>query len=400
MPLLELSNSTVPKRIPPAPRTETRHVTEDECPGERPRKRPKGIRQFLLEPSQPLSKENLDRHTISVRSQVSYTAARYRFNNLNAANIFVRPGPPSEDIQPRINVVIHREVSNRRKREFSRIAEKLCNEFLIILNRPDWDPSLIPSAPTLFDWNFLEKPNVAASDSATSPNKRQQLDPPIQPGGSQPTMAPPPPPPPRVDQENLPIKTPRPDLSSITRPFMAQGVSEVKANRFLQVLQRRQILCSDPTQQAHSICFPPIAVEGKSYATGKTVFEAQNQASVYGTSMTCLQHELAKLTESASRGSYHSKAPMAFTICTEGPYFELWVHYTTSQEGVHMYNMNILKICHASLPEDVTEFLVMVDKVMSWASTDLVNDIVEQLVWLEEAERVQHTIPKTPLTTQ
>lgn len=115
--------------------------------------------------------------------------------------------------------------------------------------------------------------------------------------------------------------------------------------------------------------------------------------------MTNLHHKLAGITESASPGSYHSKAPLTFTLCTEGLYLELWVHYTPSQEDVRLYNMNILKTCHASLPEEVAEFLVMVDRVMTWASIDLVSDIVEQLVLVEKAELVQHSNSKTPWTT-
>lgn len=91
--------------------------------------------------------------------------------------------------------------------------------------------------------------------------------------------------------------------------------------------------------------------------------------------MANLQHKLADLTESASPGSHPSKTPLAFLIYTEGPQLELWVHYTTLQHGGRMYNMNI----HASLVEGVAKFLMVVNKVMSWAN------IVEQLVLLEGA---------------
>ena len=69
---------------------------------------------------------------------------------------------------------------------------------------------------------------------------------------------------------------------------------------------------------------------------------------------------------------------------------ELWVHYTTLTEGVRIYNMNILKTCHASLKEGVVEFLITVDLVMSWASNDFLNEIAEQLRLVARAERVQH----------
>jgi hypothetical protein len=69
---------------------------------------------------------------------------------------------------------------------------------------------------------------------------------------------------------------------------------------------------------------------------------------------------------------------------------ELWAHYTTSQDGVRMYNMNILKTCYASLQEGFVEFLMMVNSVMSWAKTDFLDEIAEQLVLVERAGRVQH----------
>jgi hypothetical protein len=117
-------------------------------------------------------------------------------------------------------------------------------------------------------------------------------------------------------------------------------------------------------------------------------FEEQDKlASASGSCMSKLQHELADLTKSASHGSYDSKAPLAFSICTEGPHIELWAHYTTSQKNVRMYNMNILKTCQGSLAEGVTEFLMVVDSMISWASVDFVNDIAEQLVLVESAGR-------------
>lgn len=194
----------------------------------------------------------------------------------------------------------------------------------------------------------------------------------------------------------IPVKTPRPDItaglrhSTVVDALVARGLGKIKASRILETLQQQQVLCSDPVQQALPIRFSHLVVEGKSYSTGKPVFEAQNQAAVSGSCMTNLQHMLTDLTKRASPGTYHSKAPLAFSICTEGPHMELWVHYTTLTEGVRMYNMNILKTCHASIEEGVVDFLTMVDLVMNWASTDFLNEIAEQLLLLARAERVQH----------
>ena len=66
-------------------------------------------------------------------SQASYTAARYRLFALSKVKILIRHGPLPKEIQPRINHVVQRTVSEERKRELSGIANNLCNEFITAL---------------------------------------------------------------------------------------------------------------------------------------------------------------------------------------------------------------------------------------------------------------------------
>ena len=132
-----------------------------------------------------------------------------------------------------------------------------------------------------------------------------------------------------------------------------------------------------------------MVVEGKSYTTGKTMYEAQNQAAVSGSCMLNLRHQLADLTGRLSPGSHQRKEPLAFAICTEGPIIELWVHYTTSVQGARFYNSNLLRICHASLPGTVREFFMAVEGWMKWASSELLDDIVKQLVLVWKAAQQQ-----------
>lgn len=247
-----------------------------------------------------------------------------------------------------------------------------------------------------FDFTFLTKPKDKVDDSVIESTRQQQEGDVVyaSPEPSQHTM--PPPPPPITPKPAIPAKTPRPDITAglrhttVVDALVARGLGEIQTSEILEILQEQQLLCSDPVQQALAIRFPHMVVEGKSYSTGKSIFEAQNQAAVSGSCMTNLQHVLIGLTERASFGSYQSKAPIAFSICTEGPHMELWVHYTILVEGVRIYNMNILKTCHASLEEGVVEFLMMVDLVMNWASTDFLNEIADQLLLVARAERVQH----------
>lgn len=73
--------------------------------------------------------------TASVTSQKSSgTIAYYRWVDLLDVRISVRSGPLPEELIPRINVAIQREVSNERKVELSSIAGDICSKFIPVLS--------------------------------------------------------------------------------------------------------------------------------------------------------------------------------------------------------------------------------------------------------------------------
>ena len=117
------------------------------------------------------------------------------------------------------------------------------------------------------------------------------------------------------------------------------------SGNFLENLQRQKLLCSTPTLFL-PIKFLFMVVEVRSYNTSKPIFVSQNQASVSGSCMTNLQHKLADLTRTASPPYSGYEAPYAFSICTEGTYFELWVHYTKMCDELRDFKMNIVATCH------------------------------------------------------
>ena len=253
----------------------------------------------------------------------------------------------------------------------------------------DWDPGLKPNVQRkTWHFNILDKPNDTADDSLERPDKRQLVEPAYTSTEHlEPTIPLPLPP---LEQEISVVKTPCPEitigpsLTTLVEKLKARDFGELEARDFLKALQNQQAFRLSPLQPTIPMCFPRMVVEGKSYSTGRPVFEAQNQAAVSGDYMTDMQHNLAKFTESTCHRSHHSKEPLAFSICTEGPMMQLWVHYTTSVDNVRMYQMNILKICHASrlpsLQEGVQEFFEAVDGVISWAASDLLDEVAEQLV--------------------
>ena len=131
-----------------------------------------------------------------------------------------------------------------------------------------------------------------------------------------------------------PNSTIGPRVTNLVEKLKARGFGEIEAADFLEYLEYQQELRFSPLQDTVPMCFPVLVVEGKSYSNGKTVFEAQNQAAVSGAYMIDLQHDAAKFTESTYHGSYQSKEPLAFSICSEGPMVQLWIHYTMLRHNV------------------------------------------------------------------
>ena len=253
----------------------------------------------------------------------------------------------------------------------------------------DWDPTLKPDVQwDTWHLNTLDQPNDTADDSLNHPNKWQQAESAyVSPNSLEQTMAPLLPP---FKPDMSVVKTPRPGitvapkLSNLVELLKARGLHEGEPEDFLKILQYQQIFRFNSLQSILPICFPPMVVEAESYSTGKTVFEAQNQAAVSEAYMTDMQHKVANFTKSTCHGSRQVKEPLAFSTCAEGPMLQLWVHYTNMKGNVRQYHMNIIRFCHASsfesLREGVRDFFVAVDGIMDWATSDLLAQIAHQLV--------------------
>ena len=251
--------------------------------------------------------------------------------------------------------------------------------------------------PTVQRKSYLSSPPDKlvndTNDPHARPSKRQQAEPPyISPERSANDMPPPSLPP---KQDTSLIKIPRPDItmgfldSVIATKLKTLNVDELDANEMLDDLQFERVLYSCPTQPALLVRFPPLCVEGKAYGTGRSMYEAENQAAVSGAYMLIIQHQLAELTERRSPGSHQRKEPLAFSICHEGPDINFWVHYITWVQDVPFYNMHLLAQCHATLRHTVKAFFIALLGVMGWASTELLDDIVAQLLLVWKAAQ-QH----------
>ncbi|KAL8932234.1 MAG: hypothetical protein Q9211_006438 [Gyalolechia sp. 1 TL-2023] len=394
--------------------------------------------------SRRTSTVDVSQDTASVASQKSSTFANYRWINLDSARIYAENGLVPKHLQTRIDAIIQPTLDEQKEEELSAISNTFCNDFIDIMKGASREDDLVEpihvaltsldsgknflfprksgmSRPKHRVWHFdvAEQPIDTAVDSPNRPDKRQQAAASyVSPERSETTLPsscipsdnpgppmPPPPPPAPPNQDICIVKTPRPDITIGLRDTIliaqlkAKGLRELQASDFLKALQNQQVLCSNPLRPAYPMRSPPLVVEGKSYSTGRPVFEAQNQAAVSGSCMTNLQHRLAELTKRTSPGPHQGKEPLAFSICTDGPIMQLWVHYTTLMDGEHMYNMNIVRRCHASsqpfLQEGVKDFFKAVSGVMRWAVSDFLDDIVEQLNLMWKAGQRQHEAIET-----
>ena len=389
--------------------------------------------------SRQASSSYLNQDTASSRSRMSAVAQTlYRYRVLAKAGIYVHPEPPPLGIQAQLDVIFKREIPEERRREISVIAKDISREFIhnlrgahreddlveliyealrmmykdetfsfprkagILFPRlrctclfaltfnQDWDPSLKPDVrPEFFDLDALNYLTNGAEDVGR-PNKRQQMQQYIpSPDVSHPAM--PSPPAPRKSKQQHIVKNPRPDFtiglhqSTVANALVERGLSKVKAETFLELLQTEQKLCSDPTRNYLNVRFPFLVIEGKAYATGKTVFEAQNQAAVSGSYMINLGQQLTDLFEGVFPSSpVREKTLLAFSICTEGPQIEFWVHYALVEDNVRSHYMNILRTCYGSLQAGLEDFLIDVEHLMRWAKDEFLEEVADQLYRLAQ----------------
>ncbi|KAF2808311.1 uncharacterized protein BDZ99DRAFT_464186 [Mytilinidion resinicola] len=298
-------------------------------------------------------------------------------------------------------------------------SEKLC-----LREKADWQEVLKPRIQrSHFNLDFLAGFDFMAGyqqqevDATATPRKRHQESAGqtyISPRSSmanafdpmpakEPGTMPPPAPPSVLEADRSPIKTPRPDISigtevtALTSALSSQDTNSSEAWLFLTQLQnmmvhresggpQEPVLISVPAPRASDLAFPFAVVEGKAYSTGKQVFEAENQAAVAGACGLKMQLCLDELVERAAPTPTSDVLPapknqpaLFFSICTQGPIHELWVHWTNVEGGMRKFHMKLLKICHGVLLEGVEDFIVAVDNMLRWGTGQFLESVVERL---------------------
>ncbi|KAL8765002.1 MAG: hypothetical protein Q9209_007772 [Squamulea sp. 1 TL-2023] len=344
----------------------------------------------------------------------------YRYNILRRARVQIHSQPPPKTIQPQLDIIFKRAMTDERMQKIRDLAKAQSEIFCDGTGGASREDDLVEAAHTaLFtmhkdrtlvhrrkaDWNIELKPsfkqlgnlNLSALDQHHSDSdnildrhsKRQQAEQPFpSPNASHSTM--PPPAASATGGQTQPVqdgavKTPRPDFtcglrdSVIAKALLDRGLSKAISDDFLEALQLDKRLCSNPTQHFLELRFPILVIEGKAYTTGKTLFEAENQAAVSGSSMLNLQRQLASLHDSVKPTSQQRESPLAFSVCTQGPILELWVHHLETTDNITKYHMNIIATCHGSLADELERFILRMDCLITWYMHDYLKEIADQL---------------------
>ena len=314
---------------------------------------------------------------------------------------------------------------------FLQALHDIMSDALCYHEKADWREELKPLPPkSNFNLNILADPPVADTAPAQSPGpsrKRQQrsLDKP-QPSTANGIDASIPNPPPvsamlppstgtvsiERDGDRSSIKIPRPDISigidktELISRLVSADLSNASAQQLLPMLQAQPkrihqdrpsepMLISVPASRASDLTFPFAVVEGKAYSTGKSIFEAQNQAAVAGACALKIQLDLEDLTCRATQSLDHPPIPshppsfLFFSICTEGPIHELWAHYILDDSGSSTFASIIRKTCNTGLLDTLEAFLIAFDNVCHWGTGHFLDSVVERLKLVASSVRVK-----------
>lgn len=117
---------------------------------------------------------------------------------------------------------------------------------------------------------------------------------------------------------------------------------------------------------------------------------AQNQAAVDGACALNILRDL-KLTAITYMSHVSKDQPrprqILFSVVTEGPIHELWVHYQIDEA----YHMTLLRIWRTTIAKEAREFVQALGKVLEWGVSSFRTAIVKELTAIEAVLRERRT---------
>ncbi|PYI30358.1 hypothetical protein BP00DRAFT_487393 [Aspergillus indologenus CBS 114.80] len=179
------------------------------------------------------------------------------------------------------------------------------------------------------------------------------------------------------------------NLARALEPTMGRAV----ARSFLFDLQDTASLISDPHITPVGLRFPFLIVEAKAGATGGNLYQAQNHAAVGGSTALQIFSNLSGLqdarglddegpgnredsTAGSARGA-DTDLHLAFSVTTEGPIHELWLHFQRSRE--EDFCMVCLGTWRTTLKDGSLDFLRHLSAVLRWGNGECKDNIVSVL---------------------
>ncbi|KAL5118383.1 hypothetical protein ACEQ8H_003732 [Pleosporales sp. CAS-2024a] len=187
-----------------------------------------------------------------------------------------------------------------------------------------------------------------------------------------------------TEDDPLQLSTPKPDITV----GLASNAIQKALNLPYDVLLWLQShpdnptpFVSDPHQVPVGLRFPVLVVESKGMNTGANLIHAQNQAAVSAASALNILCELDARAAPKSRSNDEVDQPaIVFSIATEGPTHEIWVHYKVADK----YHMACLQSCRTTLSGHTETFVRSLAQIMRWAATEFQTKIVKKVdqLWM------------------
>jgi hypothetical protein len=181
--------------------------------------------------------------------------------------------------------------------------------------------------------------------------------------------------------DKLQLSTPKPDVTVGLASDAIKNALDLPQDILLRLQtdpNNPQPFVSDPHQVRLGLRFPFLIVEAKGLNTGGNLIHAQNQAAVAAASALNMLNDLharAALAPNLDVDPESSNLAIVFSVTTEGPTHELWVHYQAANE----YHMSCLQSWRTTLPGHAELFVGSLGRIMGWGASEFKDDVVERV---------------------
>jgi hypothetical protein len=185
------------------------------------------------------------------------------------------------------------------------------------------------------------------------------------------------------------VSSDNPNSLLTSKPDITLGMSHTSftplQKRVLRLLQDDDNVVSEPHQAQIGLRFPFLVVETKGGAAGGNMIGAHNQAAVDGACVMNilgdLQNVVARIMQHPDAGDGEESGPpaIAFSVTTEGPLHEIWVHYRVESE----YHMTCHRAWRMTHRKDADEFVQCLAEIIEWGRTDFRESILGLLGRIE-----------------